>query len=51
MEYKIHFEVICKRCGKHLKAEMNWRHNVLVEPCPNCCENLKGEKDERERSN
>ena len=38
MEYKINFNVICKVCGKHLKAEQNWRGNILVEPCPKCCD-------------
>lgn len=61
MKYEIHFQVSCKECGRNLKAEMNWRHNVIVEPCPNCMKppeerkeylhnaigELKGELDDR----
>jgi len=45
MKYEFHFEIICKKCGKHLKAETNWRGNVLVEPCEACTNKVDIVKD------
>jgi hypothetical protein len=45
MKYETHFDIICKKCGKVLKAELNWRGNVLVEPCETCMNKADVVKD------